>query len=747
MTTNNLSFRNIGILTEANINVVLGYLNIKFGSNGIGKTTLIKALKYKFGEQNLEEDAELEDIDSSIVPLRDEKLKPMISATGTVPGVLTYDRNYFSMLFENDSDVLHDTYKLVVKSKEYEDAIKQLRKDIYSLTNYVNDPALSNFIDLIKNKLYSKSELIALDSKGKKVKKTDSLFKSYATIGPKNISLSNDSKVSEYSIYVSSSFASSWLAWLEKYKFDILQADGVDVCPFCGQEFSKANSTLSENLELLKKEIGKSSEINSHNDEQKMIIDFANYCQSSDAAELLKLNVIDRPVIKTDLTFLEKKRNEAKTVCEKIYRLRSLDGAMLLREFNSAKDKGTDRLEAFKEKLASFKITEGHFRIESDKGNGCKEDLIQTINSKIDDLINGVESLVQTLISLNSTLQKKIKGNEKLINDFLKIAGIPYQVEVIEEGDESFVTLLKFSENNTVVQHRLDYLSFGEANAFALILFAIEARNSKSWIILDDPVSSFDSNKRYAIYDYLFDKSTKLLYGKTVLLMTHDFQTVVTFARSRKLKNYNKTFSYLLNVNNKLFEKGFESEAICSSVLWYKNYAADSKNDAYSRIVALRRATEIEYGTDSDFYNFLASLVHCHSSPQDKNRRVFSIEMKKQCNRQLQNVFGSSCNYETLLQTISDPKYLIKSYHNEKASRFSKTCITRLLIEKYKSEVPSVKSGQENLVAWNFMCESFHVETQYIYSIMGISCDDIPNYIISLCDSIVEKIKDFSKVE
>lgn len=740
MKTASLTFENIGNLSQAKIKVALGCLNIKFGSNGIGKTTLIKALKYEFGEQSSEDEIEQEESPNSIIPLRDLNLIPTISSTETVPGVLTYDRNYFSTIFENDSDVLHDTYKLVVKSGEYDDAIRQLRKDINSLVNYANNPAISNFMELT-NKLFSKNELIALDSKGKKVKKNDSLFKSYATVGPKNVSLSQDSNVSEYSIYVSSPFASSWLAWLEKYKFNILQVDGADICPFCGQRFDKANLTLKENLDLLRNEIGKSSELNSHNEEQKMVIDLANYCVPADTVELLKLNDIDRPVIKTDLAVLDKKRKEAKNVSEKLGKLRSLDGATLLREFNSAKDEGSNRLDKFKQKLASFKITEGCFIIESDADKGCKENLIQTINSKIDDLISGVESLANTLVNLNRTLQKKIKDNEKLINDFLKIAGIPYQVEVVEEGDESFLTLLKFSENDSVVRHRLDYLSFGEANAFALILFAIEARKSKSWIILDDPVSSFDSNKRYAIYDYLFDKATGLLYGKTVLLMTHDFQTVVTFAKSKKLKKYSKTFSYLINLNNKLFEEGFEPEDICSSVLWYKNYAVDGKNDTYSRIVALRRATEIESRTDSDFYNFLASLVHCYNSPKYKDGSDFSTEVKKQCDELLMSVFGSGSTYEYLFQKISDSAYLIENYRSEKASRFSKACITRLLIEKYKNVIPSIKSGQENLVAWNFMCESFHVETQYIYSIKGISCEDIPNYIISLCDSIVAKIE------
>lgn len=51
-------------------------------------------------------------------------------------------------------------------------------------------------------------------------------------------------------------------------------------------------------------------------------------------------------------------------------------------------------------------------------------------------------------------------------------------------------------------------------------------------IILDDPISSFDSNKKYAILHRMFKnvgKKDVSLVGKTVLLLTHDFEPITDF--------------------------------------------------------------------------------------------------------------------------------------------------------------------------------------------------------------------------
>ena len=53
-------------------------------------------------------------------------------------------------------------------------------------------------------------------------------------------------------------------------------------------------------------------------------------------------------------------------------------------------------------------------------------------------------------------------------------------------------------------------------------------------IILDDPISSFDRNKKYAIINRLFKTGDKdnSLYQRTVLLLTHDFEPVIDYVQT-----------------------------------------------------------------------------------------------------------------------------------------------------------------------------------------------------------------------
>ena len=49
---------------------------------------------------------------------------------------------------------------------------------------------------------------------------------------------------------------------------------------------------------------------------------------------------------------------------------------------------------------------------------------------------------------------------------------------------------------------------------------------SPDLIVLDDPISSFDKNKKFAIINKLF-KGVHSLKNNTILMLTHDFDPIV----------------------------------------------------------------------------------------------------------------------------------------------------------------------------------------------------------------------------
>ena len=77
---------------------------------------------------------------------------------------------------------------------------------------------------------------------------------------------------------------------------------------------------------------------------------------------------------------------------------------------------------------------------------------------------------------------------------------------------------------------------FGERNAFAIVLFMYEVLSTNpDLIILDDPISSFDKNKKFAILEMLFRReSASCLKNKTVLMLTHDVEPIIDTVKSLK---------------------------------------------------------------------------------------------------------------------------------------------------------------------------------------------------------------------
>lgn len=78
----------------------------------------------------------------------------------------------------------------------------------------------------------------------------------------------------------------------------------------------------------------------------------------------------------------------------------------------------------------------------------------------------------------------------------MQLAGIPYETYVDMRDDMAFTHLRYKGSSNDIIDTK-HTLSYGEFNAIALCLFALEAtKKEKSLIVLDDPISSYDSEKR-----------------------------------------------------------------------------------------------------------------------------------------------------------------------------------------------------------------------------------------------------------
>lgn len=716
-----IKLNNVGCIDDGTLSISENKLNIKYGPNGIGKSTVIKALKRKINNE--------QELKKIITSFYNANFEPQcVISDNSIQSLAVYDRNYFDKLFTKREDLLNDTYSFVIKDPNYDKMTYDVEQCLLDIFNVLNRPEFDKLISLYET-LTSKS-FVEYRKNGNGVNGRMSLFPEFCVHGVKLESVKSDSPIFEFCKYLESSFRADWLKWLNSCKEEWIIED---ICPFCGQKFFKENFTLKKNIEEINN-LGTSFTISEHNKEQTLINMSANYCSDFKMkSEIININKLTGKATKETFEPLQKFVDSLEEEIEKIIKLKSCNAIML---FNSLKNYNGDFSKLIND-IRLLKVDESILMIEYEE-NGIKGNLIKTLNIKIDALIKTAKSLETALGKLANNLVGKVKNNEKLINDFLEISGIPYEVNIEGESTETYKTLFKYKKDVNIIEDRLNYLSFGEANALALIIFAIENKGNNSLIVLDDPVSSFDNNKRYAIYNYLFDKKNNLLHGKTTILMTHDFQTVVNFAKSSNLQNLGANFCFLSNMNKKLVESSFDKSCLYSSVLRYKDYAKDNKNDLYSRVVAVRRVTEIEEGNQSAFYNYLSELVHPEKRLSNSKR---SLNLDKsdiaKCNRKISKLLNEKITFNKIFGKITNYEVLINDYHNSTTSKFAKTCIARVLVNQFASQESKIKTSNNFKVGWNFLCNSFHVETQYLYSIKKIYDMDIPDYIISLCDQII----------
>src|SRR6185312_11401615 len=125
--------------------------------------------------------------------------------------------------------------------------------------------------------------------------------------------------------------------------------------------------------------------------------------------------------------------------------------------------------------------------------------VVNLINDKLDEVAARINELRAELGKQESRVSDLIRLNQGAVNDFLRSAGYRYTVK-IEKTTESYRMILEHADYSGHLESADRHLSYGEKNAFALVLFMHHVRKERpDLVVLDDPVSSFDKTKKYAI--------------------------------------------------------------------------------------------------------------------------------------------------------------------------------------------------------------------------------------------------------
>ena len=216
---------------------------------------------------------------------------------------------------------------------------------------------------------------------------------------------------------------------------------------------------------------------------------------------------------------------------------------------------------------------------------------------------------------------KSIERNQDEINEYLRSAGYKYAVRIESSGD-SYRMILEHQDAPGHLEAAGSHLSFGERNAFALVLFMHQVRRDMpDLVVLDDPVSSFDKTKKFAILHKLFH-GKQSLRGFTTLLLTHDIEPAIDIVRtatSGQFQAADPAVHFLQSREGLVEEKPIKPADIMTfSQVCDENI--DSSADPVIKCIYLRRRYEV-HGERGAEYDVLSSLLHVRDEPSSKGEK------------------------------------------------------------------------------------------------------------------------------
>ena len=685
-----IEIENCNNIIRGEIEIQENKLNIKYGLNGTGKTSIAKSIEYKILE-NLGE----KELLKKLIPFGKETLLPSISGISPeIKKVFVFNEEYVKKFIFLEDELIQNSFEIFIKDEMYEkneEKIENLLKEIKN--TFINDQDIKKFIEdlnflLTSTKTKASSTLKTLEN-GNKINNVTQ-------------------ELERYLDYIKYENSVKWLSWHSKGE-DYLEIK--DTCPYCTSNLVDNIDTNKDKIKLLGTEF-KSNEIEKLNKTIELFDGLKNYLDNDTNSKIMKMLSRTEGISIEEKGYLDGIKNQSETLIKKLENIKNLNFAnlknvelnLIIEELDTMKIK-IDVIQYFKSKVSIEKFKD--------------------INSKIENLKSKADNLKGEISIQKNKIATTVKEYKENINDFLKMSGYKYKIEFEEENEVYKIKLRHISlENN--LKNVENHLSYGEKNAFALILFMYKVLKEEcDLVILDDPISSFDKNKKYAIFEKLF-MGKKSLKDKTVLLLTHDFDSVIDTTYNKRLQRSIQPITYFVT-NNKgiLKEEKIQKGNIKSCIQIFKEKIKSDKLDNLIKLIYLRRLKEIE-GNKTLEYSLISSLLHKREKPS-----IEGVDMKKEEINAAENEVKHDIpdfDYTSELEKVKDNKKMLQLYNG--SNNYEKLQIYRIINEGFKYKNNTVKK---------FIDETFHIENDYLFQLDPSKYITVPDYIIDICDEELKK--------
>lgn len=694
-----IEIRNCNNIDSGVVKLTVNQLNIKYATNGTGKSTVSRAISAAIadrsdGGRRLKELTPFKGV--AAVPL-----EPSVVGADEVAHLRVFDESYINDFVFQSDELIKGSFDIFIRGADYEAGMQE----ISTLTDEMkalltSDPEISQLIaDL--------NELLSAFGKQVKTGLHGSSNIAKAFKGGNRVS-SIPLGLEKYTSLIQCESNYKWIKWQQDGK------DFLDIstdCPYCTHDVRDTRELImkvsevydSKSVESLNKAVIIFSKLDRYfaDDTRRKVAEFIGNIDGYTDAEASYITEV-RLQIERLAAGLGKATNLG------FSSLKNVEGVI-------------DELKKHKIDLSLYV----HL-------NSCAAaEKINIVNRGVENLLEKAGKLQGGIAKQKILIEKLVKKNSSGINEFLRNAGYHYSVNIVEAGD-AYQLKLNHNSIQCEVANVKSHLSYGERNAFALVLFMYDClKTGADLIVLDDPISSFDKNKKYAIVDALFRKDNSFR-DKTVLFLTHDFEPVVDMMLHHPDRFSKPNVSFLENKNGLLTETVVNRTDIKTFIdIAMENARLDIPE--INRLVYLRRYYEI---TSNKKYSFdiLSSLFHKRDKPSRPTVQGFIDLTAGEISEGTFHVHKVIPEFDyalTLSLLKNDQK--MKALYFSSENNYEKLHLYRVLFDDRPSDI-------ESDVIRKFINEAFHIENNYIYQLNPSRFQLVPQYVIDECDIYVEGV-------
>lgn len=686
-----ITINNCNCLDEVKIQLDEGTLNIKYAMNGTGKTTISRAIQLN---------AKGDDALKALMPFKylgnETALEHLPSVTGAevIKSVAVFDEAYISQFAFKPDEVISNSFEIFIRTPEYDQRMEQIEA---SFKDVKETFAKNENLDSVITDLRELSASFGKSASG--YSKSGAMHKG---IGSGNKLENIPAGLEPYKTLLQSTSNVKWLKWQISGK-EFLNIS--DDCPYCvtptGEEKKKAILAVEKEYD---------SKAIEHLNNILRILDSLSGYFSDDTNENLK------KITRNKSTISDEETNYLKEIKENVDILEHK--LTILKNLSFFSFKQVDKVV---EKLSDYKIKiEFLPKLDSTK----TREIVNSINATLEELLKKATDIQKEIGIHRSNVQKTIQEYKKEINSFLKYAGYMYLVDV-EDDKDAYKMKLKHVDFSEALKKGDQHLSYGERNAFSLVLFMYETlRANPDLIVLDDPISSFDRNKKFAILNALF-RGKKSFKDKTVLMLTHDLEPIIDVVHSLSGKFGHTSASFLSAEGGRVKEIPITKQDIVPFAEVCRQNLASGCDDII-RLVYLRRYYEVS-GERNCAYQLISNLLHRRPVPlwiDGEIERDMTVSEIATASSEITH-FLEDFDYQKMLSRLTDDNEMISIY-KAATSNYEKLQVYRIINEG--------KQLHESQVIAKFINEVFHIENEYLMQLNPRKYQTTPKFIIDECN-------------